>query len=118
MSVDKNFSKGFKKLTESFEIKILKENSGSVEEWMDEVRKQLTARIAELIDRNPERLKWILYRIDVPEQKLMEALAEHPAHEAPGIMADLIIEREQAKARTREQYRSENESEENGFLDL
>ncbi len=88
------------------------------ENGFEDIRQQLRKRIAELIDRNLEKLKWILYRIDVPEQKLMETLANHPANEAPEIITDMIIAREQEKAKTRKQYRSKGDPEGIEFLDL
>lgn len=65
----------------------------------------LTSQVAWLIDHDLERLKWILYRVDVNERKLQELLAAHPASEAAGAMAKMIIERQMEKAETRLRYK-------------
>lgn len=66
----------------------------------------LTHQIAYLMEEDIERLKWILYRIDVSEAKLMAALADNHAGEAPRIIAQLIIDRQIEKAITRQQFSS------------
>lgn len=65
----------------------------------------LSAEISKLIDHDLEKLKWLLYRIDVDEAKLHKLLASTPPPEAPGAIARKIIERQLEKAKTREQYR-------------
>ena len=70
------------------------------------VRDILISEIANLIEHNMERLKWILYRIDVSEQKLQAALAENAPADAPVIIADMIIERQIQKAETRLKFKS------------
>lgn len=66
----------------------------------------LTHQIAYLIAHDIDRLKWILYRIDVSEAKLMAALADNHSGEAPRIIAQLIIDRQIQKAITRQQFSS------------
>ncbi len=68
----------------------------------------LRHQVAYLIAHNIDRLKWILYRIDVSEQKLMQALHAHPTDEAPGIIAQMIIDRQVEKAKTRAKFSTED----------
>ena len=72
---------------------------------LDRLRKMLISEVDYLVTHNMERLKSILYRIDVDEQKLHQALSEGLPSEAPEIIVDMIIEREMQKAETREKYR-------------
>ena len=69
-----------------------------------ELRKVLIRRIEELIEKDVEKLKWILYRIDVNEKKVHEALATNAALHYPEVLADLIIERQIEKAKTRAKF--------------
>lgn len=65
----------------------------------------LAAEIVHLLEHDIGKLKWILYRVDVDEGKLQELLAQTAAADAPGVIAEKIIERQMEKARTRERYR-------------
>ena len=69
-----------------------------------ELRKVLIRRIEELIEKDVEKLKWILYRIDVNEKKVHEALATNASLHYPEILTDLIIERQIEKAKTRAKF--------------
>ena len=73
------------------------------EERMKQFRVLLIRRIDELIRTNFEQLKCILYRIDVNENKLKEALQNSEA-DAPTIMADMIIARQMDKAASRKKF--------------
>lgn len=59
----------------------------------DDARTLLIEMIAFLIDHNFEKLLFILYRIDIDEQKVKLLLSKHLPDEAPVVIADLIIER-------------------------
>jgi len=74
------------------------------DERFRELRKVLIRRIEELIEKDVEKLKWILYRIDVNERKVHEALATNAALHYPELLADLIIERQIEKIKTRAKY--------------
>ena len=74
------------------------------DERFHELRKILIRRIEELIEKDVEKLKWILYRIDVSEKKVHEALATNAQLHYPDLLADLIIERQIEKARTRASF--------------
>ncbi|MCH8330020.1 MAG: hypothetical protein IH946_01350 [Bacteroidetes bacterium] len=54
----------------------------------DDLRRILIDGISYLVEKNPEKLKWVLYRIDVSIEKI----------------ADLIIGRQLEKMKTREGY--------------
>ena len=67
------------------------------------IRQMLIQRIEELLHQDMEKLKWILYRIDVSETKLYETLQNSDA-DAATVMADLIIERQIQKAESRKKF--------------
>ena len=77
----------------------------SPETRLEHVRRLLVERIVELLNRNPEKLMSILYRIDVSEQRVNEIMTKSFPTEVPLHLADLIIERQLAKARSRAEHR-------------
>lgn len=68
---------------------------------LDTIREALADRIIELLNRNPEKLMMVLYRIDVSEPKVNEIFRTAIPPDIPELLADLIIERQIAKAETR-----------------
>tara|TARA_B110000467_G_C18300498_1_gene471028 strand:- start:984 stop:1307 length:324 start_codon:yes stop_codon:yes gene_type:complete len=68
----------------------------------------LTQYIQELINKDFDHLLWLLYRIDVGEKKVKEAINNSAPAEAAQIIAKNIILREKEKVATRKIYRSEN----------
>ncbi len=93
-----------KTLFDSFEIEEqLLPATYNEEEKFRAFRQLLIQRIDELIHRDFEKLKWILYRIDVSEKKLNEALQNSEA-DAATVMADLIIQRQIEKAESRKKF--------------
>ena len=93
-----------KTLFDSFEIdeSILLASSNE-EEKFRAFRLLLIKRIDELIRTDLEKLKAILYRIDVSERKLGEQLKNSEA-DAATIMADMIIARQIEKAESRKKF--------------
>ncbi len=73
---------------------------------INQLKEKLTDIIAFLIDRNFEKLLWILYRIDVDEERAKALLSKHLPEDAPGILADLIIQRQLKKEEFRKQFHS------------
>lgn len=73
-----------------------------------QIHSQLAAYINNLIQNDFDRLVSYLYRIDVNEQKLKALLQQNPGEDAGNIIAELIIERQQQKIKTREQYSRRN----------
>ena len=72
---------------------------------LDDVKRMLTERIIHLLNRNPERLMAILYRIDVAEARVNEIFSNALPPDVPDLLADLIIERQLAKAESRARYK-------------
>ena len=73
------------------------------------IHTQLSAYINALIKNNFDKLITYLYRIDVNEQKLKSLLQKNPDEDAGNIIATLIIERQQQKIKTREQFSQSND---------
>jgi len=73
---------------------------------MDDVKRMLIERIIHLLQRNPERLMAILYRIDVSESAVNDIFSHAMPLDVPDRLADLIIERQLLKAESRARYRS------------
>lgn len=68
-------------------------------------RAQLIERINQLINGDFNGLIQILYRIDINEARLKELLETHKATDAAEIIADLVIERQLQKLKSRQQFR-------------
>jgi hypothetical protein len=71
----------------------------------NEIHAQLSAYINKLIKNDFDKLITYLYRIDVNEQKLKSLLQQNTDVDAGNIIATLIIERQQQKIKTREQFK-------------
>ena len=72
-----------------------------------ELREKLIEFINHLIQKDFEKLVSILYRVDVDENKLKTLLKASPGTDAAVLIADLIIERELQKIKTRKTFKSE-----------
>ena len=61
-----------------------------------------------------DKLVMMLYRLDINETKLRKILNENPSQDAGNMIADLIIERQLQKIKSRQQFsqRDNNISEE------
>ena len=68
------------------------------------MKEKLSVYINNLIETDFEKLVSILYRIDVNEIKLKKLLLENNGEDASKIIADLIIERQMQKIKSRQQY--------------
>jgi hypothetical protein len=64
-------------------------------------REALIDRISFLLDHDFERLLGLLYRVDVSEEKAKRMLAENPERPVAEVFADLVIERETEKVKSR-----------------
>jgi len=71
---------------------------------MEQLHEYLSRAISELLDRDFNRLLVALYRIDVSEHKVAEAISQENAGEIAPKLATLIIERELQKVITRKKY--------------
>ena len=94
-----NTSLAIKEINESFSLQ-LNENM-----TIEELRRILTPVINEYIQDNFQKLVTILYRVDVSENRLKQLLREDEGRDAASIIADLLIEREIQKIKTREQFK-------------
>jgi hypothetical protein len=72
-------------------------------------RAQLQLYINDLLLNDFNALIFLLYRADVNEAKLRSILAEHKDCDASVIITDLLIERLNEKAITREKFKNNNE---------
>lgn len=78
----------------------------------EDIRAALVARIAALLSHDPERLMRILYRVDVEERKVQVIFRDLPPADMAPTLADLIIERQLAKAETRARYQTDSDQSE------
>ena len=80
---------------------------------LDDLRHALAEKFNALINSDFNHLIHLLYRIDVSETKLKQALEQNEGKDTAGLLADLVIERQLEKIRSRQQYgkRDENISE-------
>lgn len=67
--------------------------------------RELEAHINWMIVHRFDALVQVLYRMDVDEGKLRRMLQEGSNTDAAGIIADLMVERQLQKIRTRQQFR-------------
>jgi hypothetical protein len=65
----------------------------------------LSAAINELLLTNPDKLISILYRMDVSEQKIKEMLHNRPNEDAGELIAQLMIDRQEARIIARRNYK-------------
>ena len=72
---------------------------------LDDVRAFLIEKIIQLLDRNPDLLMHILYRVDVAERDVKRVFAESAPKDISPHLADLLIERQLLKLKTRRTYR-------------
>jgi hypothetical protein len=71
----------------------------------EELRRQLAFHVNCLIEHDFKKLVAVLYRVDVNEEKLKQFLKENAGEDAGFIIADLIIERQLQKIRSRQEFR-------------
>ena len=80
----------------------------------EELHQKLSVYINDLIVHDFQKLVFILYRVDVHEGKLKHLLKENPGEDAGLVIADLIIERQLQKIKSRGQFgRRDNDIDEN-----
>lgn len=75
---------------------------------LQKIRALLIDQLDFLIDHDFEKLLWILYHIDVSEEKAKAALAVNTIQKHSEVLADLIIKRQIEKTKTRLEYREEH----------
>jgi len=72
---------------------------------LDELKKYLAEKIAEMLDRDYEKLLNALYLIDVNEKKMHNLFSGKNRDYIPEALAGLIIERQMEKILWRKKYR-------------
>ncbi len=72
---------------------------------LNTLQKKLSFLVAYLLERDMHRLLNAMYRLDVSEAKFHEAMQSNSKEEAAAQIADLIIEREMQKVKTRLYYK-------------
>ena len=75
---------------------------------IEELKLFLSGYLSHLISNNPDKLVSILSRVDVSEKMLKENL-QNQEENASSIMAQMIIDRQMEKIKTRERYRSSDD---------
>lgn len=66
--------------------------------------RQLSDKINDLLVNDFDRLIAILYRMDVSDIKLKNLLKNNPGEDAGKIIAELMVERQAQKIKSREQF--------------
>jgi uncharacterized protein YwgA len=74
-----------------------------------ELKERLTAYVNHLINHDFEKLVSVLYRIDVNENKMRKLLEQKEGEDAAGLIANLIIERQLQKIKSRQETKKNNE---------
>ena len=80
------------------------------EAGIDELREALSQYVNHLIVHNFTKLINLLYRLDVSEKKLQQWLLENTTEDAGKIIADLIIERQMQKIKSRNAFKQKDDS--------
>ncbi|TAL50357.1 MAG: hypothetical protein EPN92_01900 [Chitinophagaceae bacterium] len=91
-------------LSKSLEIELPENISG------EELKRQLSSHINYLIKSDFQKLVSFLYRIDVSESKLKQLLKDNADEDAASIIAELIIERQLQKIKSRQHFNTRDEN--------
>ena len=73
-------------------------------------KQALVEKINDLITTDFQKLVSILYRMDVSETKLKQLLNENPGTNAALIITDLMIERQEQKIISRQEFKKKDEN--------
>lgn len=73
-----------------------------------ELHRQLSVYFNRLIQADFPKLINLLYRMDINEIKLRDLLEQNAGNDAGTIIADLVIERELEKIKSRQQFRQQD----------
>lgn len=73
----------------------------------EELKNYVLENVVALLTKNPERLMSILYRIDVPEQRVRQVMSNEPVGGIARMLTALILERMEQKLETRRKYKEE-----------
>jgi hypothetical protein len=75
----------------------------------EELNKYIAAHINQLIQTDFEKLVSLLYRIDISEKKLKHLLQQSRGQDAGKIIADLILERQEQKIKSRSRFKQQDD---------
>jgi hypothetical protein len=73
------------------------------------LKDQLREAISHLLLHDFSKLVYVLYRVDVSEKKLQRLLQQYPQADAAEIIADMLIERQLEKVKSREQFKRDRD---------
>lgn len=76
----------------------------------EELRKQLTEQINQLINEDFEKLVFLLYRIDVDEARMRALLAKQENSNSAELLADLVLERQLQKIKSRRDFNQRDQT--------
>lgn len=77
---------------------------------INELRQRLAERLEVLVERDFQQFVLLLYQVDVSEKKVKEILATDSSPEVFLSIAQLIIDRQMEKIKSRERFRQPPES--------
>jgi hypothetical protein len=92
-----------KELTDAISFRFELAKTGDLS--LDDLKRVLTERILDLLERNVERLLSILYRVDLNQKKLDEIFLNGTKEEIAEKIAAAVIERQLQKIETRKIYK-------------
>jgi hypothetical protein len=78
------------------------------QDGIDDQMDELAIAINSLLTSHFDKLISILYRMDVSEIKLRKLLTDHPEEDAGRMIAELMVERQAQKIRSRQQFKKTN----------
>lgn len=81
------------------------------DDTLEHLRRRLALRLAEMLHSERDLLFSTLYRIDVSESSVVNVMRNALPGEIPALLADLIIERQIQKVKTRRYYRERSSDE-------
>lgn len=81
--------------------------SGNTDSAYEELSSQLRTAFEYLLDRNQSSFFSLLYRIDLPQEKMEKAFEEDSLHDSVGVLTDLVLKREMMKVVYRKIYSGE-----------
>jgi len=91
-------------IRDQFGLELAAEVPGDEQVKHEALKKILSKRIEEMIDHELDRFVNLLYRIDISEAKVKQALSQQPFSKAVENVAEMIIQRQLQKVITRKQY--------------
>lgn len=74
---------------------------------LEELQVMLSEKVNWLIQHDFHSLVQLIYRVDIPEKKLKQLLADNKGQDAAALISKLLIERQLEKLKTRQQFRQQ-----------